>query len=138
MLKLIYRYCYSSILSGSLICLLFCSVKEQHYQCGIEMIRRDLLTGHWKPYLLRAITLQPCYDSPINGGEVVPTIPRHNLLNFIWHDNLSIIFTLQFVLRNVTHAKIMLFFYKLGSSNPYPKVCRCACDSLIILYSFLV
>jgi L-arabinokinase len=46
-------------------------VKKQHYQCGIEMIRRDLLTGHWKPYLLRALTLQPCYDGPINGGEVI-------------------------------------------------------------------
>ncbi|KAG2648476.1 hypothetical protein PVAP13_1NG027200 [Panicum virgatum] len=46
----------------------------EHYQCGIEMIRRDLLTGHWKPYLLRAITLQPCYDGPINGGEVAAHI----------------------------------------------------------------
>ncbi|CAD6248117.1 unnamed protein product [Miscanthus lutarioriparius] len=46
----------------------------EHYQCGIEMIRRDLLTGHWKPYLQRAITLQPCYDGPINGGEVAAHI----------------------------------------------------------------
>ncbi|KAJ1255603.1 hypothetical protein BS78_K183500 [Paspalum vaginatum] len=46
----------------------------EHHQCGIEMIRRDLLTGHWKPYLLRAITLQPCYDGPINGGEVAARI----------------------------------------------------------------
>lgn len=34
------------------------------------MIRRDLLTGHWKPYLERAICLKPCYDEGINGGEV--------------------------------------------------------------------
>jgi hypothetical protein len=34
------------------------------------MIRRDLHTGHWKPYLERALTLKPCYDGPINGGEV--------------------------------------------------------------------
>ncbi|KAM3239911.1 hypothetical protein ACQJBY_053540 [Aegilops geniculata] len=46
----------------------------EHYQCGIEMIRRDLLTGHWKPYLLRALTIKPCYDRPINGGEVAAHI----------------------------------------------------------------
>lgn len=34
------------------------------------MIRRDLLTGHWKPYLERAISLKPCYEGGINGGEV--------------------------------------------------------------------
>ncbi|KAL6603260.1 hypothetical protein ACP70R_043621 [Stipagrostis hirtigluma subsp. patula] len=43
----------------------------EHHQSSIEMIRRDFLSGHWKPYLLRAITLQPCYNGPINGGEVV-------------------------------------------------------------------
>lgn len=35
------------------------------------MIRRDLLEGHWKPYLERAITLKPCYEGGINGGEVL-------------------------------------------------------------------
>lgn len=34
------------------------------------MIRRDLLTGHWAPYLERALSLTPCYNSGINGGEV--------------------------------------------------------------------
>lgn len=34
------------------------------------MIRRDLLTGRWKPYLERAISLKPCYEGGINGGEV--------------------------------------------------------------------
>lgn len=34
------------------------------------MIRRDLLSGHWKPYLERAISLKPCYSGGINGGEV--------------------------------------------------------------------
>jgi hypothetical protein len=73
MLKLIKSFCcHSSTLSEVLFFVLFYSITKQHYQCGIEMIRRDLLTGHWKPYLLRAITLQPCYDGPINGGEVIP------------------------------------------------------------------
>uniref|UniRef100_A0A2K1R5R9 Uncharacterized protein n=1 Tax=Populus trichocarpa TaxID=3694 RepID=A0A2K1R5R9_POPTR len=44
------------------------------YQCGVEMIRRDLLTGHWKPYLERAISLKPCYEGGINGGEVAAHI----------------------------------------------------------------
>lgn len=34
----------------------------EFYQGGVEMIRRDLLTGHWKPYLERAISLKPCYE----------------------------------------------------------------------------
>ncbi|CAD6338439.1 unnamed protein product [Miscanthus lutarioriparius] len=46
----------------------------QYYQSSIEMIRSDFLAGHWKPYLLRALTLQPCYNGPINGGEVVAQI----------------------------------------------------------------
>ncbi|KAJ7966020.1 L-arabinokinase-like [Quillaja saponaria] len=46
----------------------------EHHQCGVEMIRRDLLTGHWKPYLERAISLKPCYEAGINGGEVAAHI----------------------------------------------------------------
>ncbi|KAK4274334.1 hypothetical protein QN277_017570 [Acacia crassicarpa] len=46
----------------------------EHYQSGVEMIRRDLLTGHWKPYLERAMTLKPCYEGGINGGEVAAHI----------------------------------------------------------------
>ncbi|GFZ15519.1 arabinose kinase [Actinidia rufa] len=46
----------------------------EYYQCGVEMIRRDLLTGHWKPYLERAISLSPCYEGGINGGEVAACI----------------------------------------------------------------
>ncbi|ONK68121.1 uncharacterized protein A4U43_C05F7660 [Asparagus officinalis] len=46
----------------------------EYYQGGVEMIRRDLLTGHWTPYLERALTLSPCYDEAINGGEVVARI----------------------------------------------------------------
>ncbi|KAH7844149.1 hypothetical protein Vadar_024884 [Vaccinium darrowii] len=46
----------------------------EYYQCGVEMIRRDLLTGHWKPYLERAISLKPCYEGGINGGEVAARI----------------------------------------------------------------
>lgn len=47
---------------------------EQYYQAGVEMIRRDLLTGHWKPYLERAISLKPCYEGGINGGEVISSL----------------------------------------------------------------
>ncbi|XP_015693699.2 L-arabinokinase-like [Oryza brachyantha] len=46
----------------------------EHYQNSIEMTRRDFLNGHWKPYLLRALTLQPCYDGATNGGEVAARI----------------------------------------------------------------
>ncbi|GLT67520.1 hypothetical protein SLA2020_398210 [Shorea laevis] len=46
----------------------------EYYQGGVEMIRRDLLTGHWKPYLERAISLKPCYEGGINGGKVAAHI----------------------------------------------------------------
>ncbi|WOL08538.1 L-arabinokinase-like isoform X1 [Canna indica] len=46
----------------------------EYYQGGVEMIRRDLLTGHWAPYLERALTLNPCYEGGINGGEVAARI----------------------------------------------------------------
>ncbi|KAG5554388.1 hypothetical protein RHGRI_012048 [Rhododendron griersonianum] len=46
----------------------------EYYQGGVEMIRRDLLTGRWKPYLERAISLKPCYEGGINGGEVAARI----------------------------------------------------------------
>ncbi|GMH12368.1 hypothetical protein Nepgr_014209 [Nepenthes gracilis] len=46
----------------------------EHYQCGVEMIRRDLLTGHWRPYIERAISLSPCYEGGTNGGEVAARI----------------------------------------------------------------
>ncbi|KAK6927776.1 Galactokinase, N-terminal domain [Dillenia turbinata] len=46
----------------------------EYYQGGVEMIRRDLLTGHWKPYLERALSLKPCYEGGINGGEVAAQI----------------------------------------------------------------
>ncbi|XP_034683624.1 L-arabinokinase-like [Vitis riparia] len=46
----------------------------EYYQGGVEMIRRDLLTGHWLPYLERAISLKPCYEGGIDGGEVAARI----------------------------------------------------------------
>ncbi|KAK9097688.1 hypothetical protein Syun_024733 [Stephania yunnanensis] len=46
----------------------------EYYQGGVEMIRRDLLTGHWAPYLQRAVSLKPCYEGGINGGEVAARI----------------------------------------------------------------
>ncbi|GJR45923.1 L-arabinokinase-like protein [Tanacetum coccineum] len=41
---------------------------------GVEMIRRDLLTGHWRPYLERATSLKPSYDGGVNGGQVAARI----------------------------------------------------------------
>ncbi|XP_015971773.1 L-arabinokinase [Arachis duranensis] len=46
----------------------------EFYQCGVEMIRRDLLTGHWRPYLERAVSLNPCYEGGINGAEMAAHI----------------------------------------------------------------
>lgn len=46
----------------------------EYYQSGVEMIRRDLLTGHWTPYLERAISLKPCYEGGTNGGEMAAQI----------------------------------------------------------------
>ncbi|KAJ0985195.1 hypothetical protein J5N97_003551 [Dioscorea zingiberensis] len=46
----------------------------EYYHGGVEMIRRDLLVGHWKPYLERALKLSPCYEGGINGGEVAALI----------------------------------------------------------------
>ncbi|GJY06446.1 hypothetical protein Tco_0373500 [Tanacetum coccineum] len=46
----------------------------EYYQGGVEMIRRDLLTGHWRPYLERATSLKPSYDGGVNGGQVAARI----------------------------------------------------------------
>ncbi|KAK1367624.1 L-arabinokinase [Heracleum sosnowskyi] len=46
----------------------------EYFQGGVEMIRRDLLTGQWRPYLERAVTLKPCYEGGCNGGEVAARI----------------------------------------------------------------
>ncbi|MFS8030619.1 putative L-arabinokinase [Helianthus anomalus] len=46
----------------------------EFYQGGVEMIRRDLLTGHWIPYLERATSLKPSYDGGVNGGQVAARI----------------------------------------------------------------
>ncbi|XP_076907882.1 L-arabinokinase-like [Bidens hawaiensis] len=46
----------------------------EYYQGGVEMIRRDLLTGHWRPYLERATSLNPSYDGGVNGGQVAARI----------------------------------------------------------------
>ncbi|XP_025879662.1 uncharacterized protein [Oryza sativa Japonica Group] len=47
----------------------FLRILLEHYQSSIEMTRREFLNGYWKLYLLRALTLEPCYDGPTNGGE---------------------------------------------------------------------
>ncbi|XP_042036604.1 L-arabinokinase-like isoform X1 [Salvia splendens] len=59
------------------------------YQCGVEIIRRDLLTGCWAPYIKHAISLRPCYDAGTNGGEVVAHILRDTAMG-----------------KNVTHSKL--------------------------------
>lgn len=46
----------------------------EYYQGGVEMIRRDLLTGHWRPYIERATSLKPSYDGGVNGGQVAARI----------------------------------------------------------------
>lgn len=46
----------------------------EYHQCGVEMIRRDLLTGRWSPYLERALKIKPFYGDPLNGGEIVAEI----------------------------------------------------------------
>lgn len=58
------------------------------------MIRRDLLTGHWEPYLLRAISLKPCYEGGINGGEVLSSCMEFRCwLNLvIWGKSINIPF----------------------------------------------
>jgi hypothetical protein len=61
------------------------------------MIRRDLLTGHWIPYLERALKLNPCYDLPINGGEVCP-----------YMTHLALIFTSGYV-----HDFLLLFYLEI-------------------------
>lgn len=45
----------------------------QCHQCGVEMIRRDFLTGCWSPYLEKALQIVPTYKEPLNGGEVIRT-----------------------------------------------------------------
>ncbi|KAL9377283.1 hypothetical protein Peur_031403 [Populus x canadensis] len=56
------------------------TLTETHYHGGVEMIRRDLLTGCWQPYLERAIRLKPCYDGGVNGGEVAARILQDTAL----------------------------------------------------------
>lgn len=46
----------------------------EYHQCGVEMIRRDFLTGRWSPYLEKALEIMPSYEEPLNGGEVVARI----------------------------------------------------------------
>ncbi|KAK4432722.1 L-arabinokinase [Sesamum alatum] len=52
----------------------------EYFQCGVEIIRRDLLSGRWAPYIRRAITLKPCYEGGTNGGEVVAQILQDTAL----------------------------------------------------------
>ncbi|CAH1427478.1 unnamed protein product [Lactuca virosa] len=46
----------------------------EYHEGGVEMIRRDLLVGHWRPYLEIATTLKPSYEGGVNGGEVAAKI----------------------------------------------------------------
>ena len=42
----------------------------QYYRGGVEMNRRDFLSGRWAPYLERALVIKPCYNGALNGGQV--------------------------------------------------------------------
>lgn len=46
----------------------------EYYQGGVEMTRRDMLSGCWIPYLERAVSLKPCYEGGTNGGELAAQI----------------------------------------------------------------
>ncbi|KAH7432132.1 hypothetical protein KP509_07G009700 [Ceratopteris richardii] len=46
----------------------------EYHHCGVEMIRRDFLTGCWSPYLTKALRIGPSYKGPLNGGEVIAQI----------------------------------------------------------------
>ncbi|XP_050259527.1 L-arabinokinase-like isoform X1 [Quercus robur] len=46
----------------------------EYYQGGVEMARRDMLSGCWIPYLERAVNLKPCYEGGTNGGELAAHI----------------------------------------------------------------
>ncbi|XAR47978.1 L-arabinokinase [Bertholletia excelsa] len=52
----------------------------EFHQGGVEMIRRDLLSGNWGPYIEHAISLRPNYNGEINGGEVVARILQDTAL----------------------------------------------------------
>ncbi|XWS52234.1 hypothetical protein CRYUN_Cryun11dG0050200 [Craigia yunnanensis] len=65
------------------------------YQFGVEMIRRDLLTGHWKPYLERAISLKPSYEGGINGGEVAANILQETAIGRKYASNNEDIFVIR-------------------------------------------
>ncbi|CAN1799210.1 ARA1 [Linum perenne] len=55
----------------------------EHYQGGVEMIRRDLMNGCWQPYIEHAVSLKPCYTGDINGGEVAARILQDTALGNI-------------------------------------------------------
>ncbi|XP_028781315.1 L-arabinokinase [Neltuma alba] len=62
----------------------------EYYQGGVEMIRRDLLTGNWKPYLEHAMRLKPRYEGGVNGGEVAAHILQETASGKKYaHDKLS-------------------------------------------------
>lgn len=37
---------------------------------GVEMNRRDFLSGRWGPYLERALVIKPTYAGSLDGGKV--------------------------------------------------------------------
>uniref|UniRef100_A0A0C9S778 TSA: Wollemia nobilis Ref_Wollemi_Transcript_13892_3889 transcribed RNA sequence n=1 Tax=Wollemia nobilis TaxID=56998 RepID=A0A0C9S778_9CONI len=57
----------------------------EYYNSGVEMIRRDLLTGHWIPYLEHALNLNPCYNEPTNGGEVAANILQNTATGKVYN-----------------------------------------------------
>ncbi|MCO5568614.1 hypothetical protein L7F22_022313 [Adiantum nelumboides] len=52
----------------------------EYHHCGVEMIRRDFLTGCWSPYLAKALKTVPLFEEPLNGGEVIAKIVEETAL----------------------------------------------------------
>lgn len=46
----------------------------EFYRGGVEMNRRDFLSGRWVAYLERALIIKPCFNGSINGGKVAATL----------------------------------------------------------------
>ncbi|XP_024399655.1 L-arabinokinase isoform X3 [Physcomitrium patens] len=44
---------------------------------GVEMNRRDFLSGRWGPYLERALVIKPTYAGSLDGGKVAATLLKN-------------------------------------------------------------
>ncbi|KAG0616552.1 hypothetical protein M758_5G124600 [Ceratodon purpureus] len=46
----------------------------EFYRGGVEMNRRDFMSGRWAPYLERALIIRPCFNGSLNGGKVAASL----------------------------------------------------------------